>query len=176
MHLLSVVALSVVASFALCVYGIASFGDGMIFQVLLQMCNRVDSTICDGYVGTATLSLSISLFFTSPLQLFVMRKHVDWQLAIHLAIFQAIGAVVGVRILFIYYSLILPRILGAVLYSVLLQKILADVRSHVKDPSRTIRPLKKYLFTSWTSHFIVWITGFSSGLLSGESSNVCLFH
>jgi uncharacterized membrane protein YfcA len=140
----------------------------MLMQVLLQACHRIDGNLCDGNISTATLSISIALFLACPAQLFFLKKHVDWKLAIQLSIFQAFGAVAGVRILFLFHSIVLPRILGAILFLVLLQKVCyTDMRSRASEDSLTIQPLRKYPFNSWTNYAVVWTTGLSSGLLSG---------
>jgi uncharacterized membrane protein YfcA len=140
---------------------------GMTFQVLLQACNRIDSDICDGNVATATLSLTIALIFTSPIQLYVLQQYVDWKLALNLSACQGIGVFLGVNLLMLNIGVTLPRFLGGLLYVVLLQKVLADVYAAVTDPFVSAVPMKNYVFASWLNYVTVWATGISSGLLSG---------
>lgn len=167
MFLLTVLATSVVTAVSLTVYGIASFGEGMMFQILLQVCNRVNGNVCDGNVSTSTLTLSLSAIFSNPIQLWILRDLVDWELGKHLAIFQALGVVIGVKILFISQTLLLPHLLGVLLFVVMLQKVMTDVSAFASKSHSEHTPIKKYIFSSSWTYIAVWATGLASGLLSG---------
>ena len=167
MFIETVIATALVTSLALTVYGIASFGEGMMFQVLLQVCNRLDSTVCDGDLATSTLTLSLSAIFTNPIQLWILRDFVDIELGKNLAFFQAIGVIIGVRLLFMNQSLLLPHLLGLLLFLIMLQKVAADVSVFAAGELISQVPIKKYKFLKYKNYLIVWCTGLISGLLSG---------
>jgi uncharacterized membrane protein YfcA len=169
MFVYTILATTAVTCAALSVYGIASFGEGMMFQILLQVCNRLDSSTCDGDVATSTLTLSLSAIFTNPIQLWILRDFVDWDLGKNLAIFQAIGVTLGVRLLFLTQTLLLPHLLGIILFVAMLQKVMSDVCVAALDAGTVTEntPLKKYNFLSYYNYVTVWATGLTSGLLSG---------
>lgn len=167
MFVLSVLATAAVSAFALTVYGIASFGEGMMYQILLQVCSRIDSSVCDGDISTSTLTLSLSAMLTNPIQLWILREHVDWKLGRNLALFQGIGVVIGVRILFLTSSLILPHILGLIMFFVMSQKVTTDVCLVARGASLEQEVLKKYELVSTKNYATVWLVGLASGLLSG---------
>lgn len=165
---MTVFAISVVAAVALVVYGVASFGEGMMFQILLQLCSRIDGRVCDGNIATSTLSLSLAAVFTNPMQLWILREHVDWELGRNLAAAQAVGVVVGVRLLFVLHSPLISRFLGLLLFLILLQKISNDVIALASDSSTELVTMKKFQFLTFRSYLTVWFTGILSGILSGE--------
>ena len=170
MLLSTIVVTAAVTVVAMTVYGIASFGDGLMFQILLQMCSRIDHSVCDGDISTSTLSLSLSALFTNPIQLWILKDHADWRLGRHLAFFQAIGVAVGVRVLFISKSLLLPHLLGLLLFLILCQKVMSDVCALSQDTPRQIIYGQVYAFESAKHYVVVWLTGLTSGLLSGNSN------
>ena len=158
----ALVAVNLVAAY---VYGIASFGNGLVFQVGWQLCSKISTDLCSGSTSTASFYVSVAILVTAPVQALLLRDKIDWKLGVNLSIPQIITAFIGV-LLSETSSPWFPRGLGAVMFSVAVIQLMLGV--NCKGTRSTSSPTNKFQFTSTNSYVLVWITGLLSGLFSGK--------
>jgi uncharacterized membrane protein YfcA len=157
--LLSLVLLNALSSL---VYGIASFGNGLVFHVGWQVCSRISLNLCSGDTTIASIIISYATMIVAPVQAIYMWKTVDWKLFINLSIPQLLGTTIGISLTSMS-SPWFPRGLGLIMFCVASFRLLSGIRG-----SESVSlPSDKFEFHSATSFLIVWGTALSSGLLSG---------
>lgn len=156
--ILSLVLLNVLSSL---IYGIASFGNGLVFHVGWQVCSRISIDLCSGSTTTASIIISFATMIVAPIQAIVMWKTVDWKLFANLSLPQLIATGCGISLTNMS-SPWFPRGLGLIMFFVASFRLLSGLKT---GPSSL--PCEKFEFNSPKSYLIVWFTALSSGLLSG---------
>jgi len=117
-------AVALINAVAVVLYALTSFGQAILFHIGWHMCGLASSgAVCDSEdLQIAVIYISFAGVVLFPAQLWNLRKHIDWPLAIHIAISQQFGLLLGEWILFTYRSVWMSRVLGLVFFVVALQK------------------------------------------------------
>jgi uncharacterized membrane protein YfcA len=116
--------------FAVTVWALSGFGNGMIYQIGFHTCSRLSDKYCDGTVATAVAHITIAATLIFPIQMVYLMKYTDWQLVLHLVISQVLGLVCGMYLLMILDAVLTARLLGAVMCVAALQRFSAEFELH----------------------------------------------
>lgn len=162
-YLLSISAINFIA---ILVYSISSFGNGLIFHMGWQICSRLSGGhVCNGLISTTNILVTLAALLVLPLQLYILRAHVDWSLACHLSITQQIGVFIGMYVAFSIHSDWIARGLGVSMFLVAIQKMMSEIRLLKLNENEVAT--SRYQWKNSQNYALVWVVGLSSGLFGG---------
>lgn len=160
--------------FAITIYSISSFGNGLIYHMGWQVCERISTDdvaqYCTGEIATANIHITVAAFLLLPVQLWLLFDYVDWKLGIHLSMAQQLGVFCGMWLVFYIHSDWVARFLGLTMLSTAIQKGFAELKlsrrtTDIEEDDAPVTTL--YEFISWDSYVTVWCVGLTSGLFGG---------
>jgi uncharacterized membrane protein YfcA len=196
-NLASLSIVGIINIFAVTVWALSGFGNGMIYQIGYHTCSRFSRwnggsgqghLLCDGTVATAVAHITIAATIIFPIQTYYLKKHIDWQLVLHFALSQVLGLISGLHLLLLLDPILTARLLGVVMCIAALQRFsaefsLSSTALHVMSPTDDETPTSpskikysprtepaltiKYPFESWVDYVYVWFIGSSSGVFGG---------
>lgn len=152
--------------FAMSLFAISGFGNGLMYHFGWQICYRLDNMVCNGNVATAVIHVSYAAFFTFPFQVFYLWNCVDWKLGMYLSFFQQIGVIVGMYVIFNFTSTLFARLLGLIMLVGALQRLASEMKSRQNKATPAVT-IKFYPFDNLQDYLFVCYIGLTSGLLGG---------
>ena len=161
------------------VWAVSSFGNGIVYHVGWQLCTLLSGgRVCSGSISEVVVHITLAALFLFPSQLFILREHVNWRLAMHLTLSQQLGLYAGMYVLFVAETVWLGRGMGVLFFLVSVHMAVTEGGS--KPPAAPVAPASikaidvdalppppTYAVDSWARRGAVWLTGASSGLCSG---------
>ena len=116
-------------------FAITSFGGDILFQLGISLCS-LSGTLCRGSLLTTLAMITLMAFIKLPIQLCILRKNINYDLAIRLSIPMVIGSVLGLHILSVSNNdLLLKRIFGYIITIISLYHLVND---SIKDSRSNI--------------------------------------
>ena len=151
---------------AVTVYGVSGFGNGIIFHMGFQLCNRFLPAACDGSIATADTYIAVAGLVIFPLQVYILWKSIHWKLGIMLIIFQQAGLFAGTYIAYTTHSLWLPRVLGVLMCCLAYQRFVgmfhkSETGTHKHADDKVID------LTTTTDCCMILFVGITSGIFGG---------
>lgn len=164
--------ITIINLFAITIYSISSFGNGLLYHMGWQVCERTSSEevaqLCTGDIATANIHITVAAFLLLPVQLWLLFDHVDWKLGIHLSITQQLGVFSGMWLVFYIHSDWVARFLGFTMLATAVQKGFVELKLARRPDSEDDAPVvTRYEFSSWNDYIAVWFIGLTSGLFGG---------
>jgi uncharacterized membrane protein YfcA len=84
-------------------------------------------TLCKGSLLTTLAMITVMAFITVPIQLSVLRKHINYDLALRLSLPMIVGSLIGLHILTVTNNdLLLKRIFGYIIFIISLYHLIND--------------------------------------------------
>jgi uncharacterized membrane protein YfcA len=171
-HVIFFAAITVINLIAITIYSISSIGNGLLYHMGWQVCERASSgelaLLCNGDIATANIHITVAAFLLLPVQLWLLYSHVDWKLGVHLSVTQQLGVFSGMWLVFYIHSDWVARFLGFTMFATAVQKSFAELRlSRRSDSDEEAAAMTRYEFNTWNDYLIVWFVGLSSGLFGG---------
>ena len=116
-------------------FAVTSFGGDILFQLGISLCS-LSGTLCRGSLLTTLAMITLMAFIKLPIQLCLLRKYINYDLAIRLSIPMVIGSVLGLHILTVSNNdLLLKRIFGYIITIISLYHLVND---SIKDSRSNI--------------------------------------
>ena len=129
----TIFAISLINVLGILIYAISSFGNAILFHIGWQVCFSFAPNVCNGLVTDAVVYITMSVFFSFPIQCYLLRDHINWLLCIHLVCSQQIGMAIGVYLLFAFSSPWIARGLGIGFMFVAVEKIVSEAKLFAKQ-------------------------------------------
>lgn len=137
-------AVAIINCAAIIAWAVTAFGNAIVFHIGWHICLLAsDGEVCDDNIPLIVMYITFSGILVYPLQVWRLRKWVNWPLALNFAVAQITGVVIGSFVLFSFRSIWIVRVLGIVFYVVSIQKacgMLNDEYGAPPPPRMSERP------------------------------------
>jgi uncharacterized membrane protein YfcA len=137
-------AVAIINCVAIIAWAVTAFGNAIVFHIGWHICLLAsDGEVCDDNIPLIVMYITFSGIMVYPLQVWRLRKWVNWPLALNFAVAQICGVIIGSFILFSFSSIWIVRVLGIVFYVVSIQKafgMLNDEYGAPPPPRMSERP------------------------------------
>lgn len=130
MIIITYIAIVLINTVSVLWYAITSFGAGVLYQLGWHVCSIIDNSVCDGILSTAVIHITLAHIFTFPMQIYILRHRINWNLALLLTISQQTGLYGGLFLLFSFQTVWFYRGL-ALLFFILTVDMIYKELAHI---------------------------------------------
>jgi uncharacterized membrane protein YfcA len=119
--ILSLFALSLINFVSTVFWACTGFGSAMVFHSLYFICKSISSALCPESVPKAVIYLTLNAMCLFPIQIYILRDSIQWDLVFPLLLLQPAGIYIGQNLLYNSNIVLLARTLGAFFFFFVLQ-------------------------------------------------------